>query len=81
MGRESAYLLKLSEIGEEGRECTDVYGRKISSSSGIADFETFSRADHLADLTNDTHVCYGAALRVLDGVRLRRQVRFSGVSF
>jgi DNA polymerase-4 len=74
-----AYLLKLSEMVGRRARMHRYMGRKISLVIRYADFETFSRQTTVQDLTNDTHVIYEAALRVMDWVRLRDRVRLLGV--
>jgi DNA polymerase-4 len=74
-----AYLLKLSEMVGRRARMHRYMGRKVSLVVRYADFETFSRQTTLPDLTNDTHVIYEAALRVMDGIRLRDRVRLLGV--
>ena len=79
MGEIEAYLLKLSEMVGRRARMHRYMGRKISLVIRYADFKTFSRQTTLPDLTNDTHVIYEAAVRVMDGVRLRDRVRLLGV--
>ena len=74
------YLLRLSEmVGRRARR-HDYMGKRISLVLRYTDFETFSRQCTLTDYTNDTHVIYGAALRLLHAIRMKRKIRLLGVS-
>ena len=74
-----AYLLKLSEmVGRRARRY-GYLGKTVSLTIRYADFETFSRQTRLHHFTNDTHVIYGSASKIIDSIRLRDRIRLLGV--
>ena len=73
-------LLRLGEkVGRRARRYGHK-GRKITLTVRYADFETFTRQSTLPVSTNDTGEIYRAALAVLDGIHLRKNVRLLGIS-
>jgi len=74
-----AHLLDLSEkVGRRARR-HEYLGKTISLIIRYADFETFSRQSKLPRFTNDTHVIYEGAMRLIDAIRLRNKIRLLGV--
>lgn len=74
-----AYLLMLSEmVGRRARKHRYI-GRTISLVIRYTDFETFSKQGTISGFTNDTHVIYEKALKILDGIKLKGKVRLLGV--
>ena len=74
-----AYLLKLSEmVGRRARK-HEYMGKTISLTIRYADFDTFSKQAKIQDYTNDTHVIYERAVKLLDGIRLKDRIRLLGV--
>lgn len=74
-----AYLLKLSEmVGRRARK-HEYMGKTISLTIRYADFETFSKQVKIQDHTNDTHVIYERAVKLLDSIRLKDRIRLLGV--
>jgi DNA polymerase-4 len=75
-----AYLLKLSEkVGRRARS-HGLMGRCVTLVFRYSDFETVGRQESLPYHTNDTHVIYRTALRILDTFRLKSRIRLLGVS-
>jgi DNA polymerase-4 len=75
-----AYLLMLSEmVGRRARR-HGYMGRTISLIIRYTGFETFSKQGMVLDFTNDTHVIYEKALKILDGIKLKDKIRLLGVS-
>ncbi len=75
-----AEILKLSEmVGRRARRY-GFTGRKVTLVVRYPDFQTFSKQTTLPDYTNHTHEIYKNALSILDGIRLRDNVRLIGVS-
>jgi DNA polymerase-4 len=74
-----AYLLKLGEmVGRRARKY-GYLGKTISLTIRYADFETFSKQTRIPCVTNDTHVIYASASKIVDGILLRNRVRLLGV--
>ncbi len=74
-----AYLIRLSEmVGRRARR-HEYMGKTISLIIRYADFETFSRQTGIRSPTNDTHVIYKTALKILNSIRLRDGIRLLGV--
>lgn len=74
-----AYLLMLSEmVGRRARKHRYM-GRTIALVIRYTDFETFSKQGTVSDFTNDTHVIYEKALKMLDGIKLKDKIRLLGV--
>ncbi|MFA5822921.1 MAG: DNA polymerase IV [Thermodesulfovibrionales bacterium] len=75
-----AEILKLSEmVGRRARRYCFT-GRKVTLVVRYPDFQTFSRQTTLPDYTSHTHEIYKSALSILNGIRLRDNVRLLGVS-
>ena len=75
-----AEILKLSEmVGRRARQY-GFTGRKVTLVVRYPDFQTFSRQITLPDYTNHTHEIYKNAVSILNGIRLRYNVRLLGVS-
>ncbi|MFA6056270.1 MAG: hypothetical protein WC769_12950 [Thermodesulfovibrionales bacterium] len=75
-----AEILKLSEmVGRRARRYVFT-GRKVTLVVRYPDFQTFSRQTTLPDYTNHTHEIYKNAVSILNGIRLRDNVRLLGVS-
>ncbi len=73
------YLLKLSEmVGKRARK-HEYIGKTISLTIRYADFETFSKQAKIQDCTNDTHVIYERAVKLLDSIRLKDRIRLLGI--
>jgi len=74
-----AYILKLSEmVGRRARRY-GLMGNVISVTVKYKTFETFSRQSRISR-TNDTHVIYNNAMRIIKGIKLKAPVRLLGVS-
>ncbi len=74
------YLLKLSEmVGTRSRRHA-LKGRKVTLTLRYSDFYTFTRQNTLSCHTNDTHIVYKAAQRILSSIQLRSPVRLIGVT-
>ena len=75
-----ANLLKLSEkVGRRARKHS-LMGKRVTLTLRYSDFETFTKQATLSGYTNDTHVIYQSALRILGSFRLKTKVRLLGVS-
>lgn len=75
-----AYILKLSEmVGRRARRYS-LMGNVISVTVRYKTFETFSRQSRTGTHTNDTHVIYNHAMRIIKGIKLKAPIRLLGVS-
>ncbi len=75
-----AYLLMLSEmVGRRARKY-GYLGKTVSLVVRYTDFETFLKQTTLLDFTNDTHVIFWAALKIICSLRLKDRIRLLGVS-
>ncbi len=74
-----AYILKLSEmVGRRARRHSYI-GRRVSLTLRYSDFETFTRQATLSRYTNDTHIIYKNAIKILNRIRLKKKIRLIGV--
>lgn len=75
-----AYLLMLSEmVGRRARRHGYI-GKTVSLLIRYTDFETFTKQTTLPDFTNDTHVIYLGALKMIDRIKLKDRIRLLGIS-
>lgn len=75
-----AYILKLSEmVGNRARRYS-LMGNVISVTIRYKNFETFSRQSRTVTHTNDTHIIYNKAMRIIDGIKLKAPIRLLGIS-
>jgi DNA polymerase-4 len=75
-----AYILKLSEmVGRRARRY-GLMGSVISVTIRYKSFETFLRQSKIRTRTNDTHIIYNNAMRIIKGIKLKAPVRLLGVS-
>jgi len=76
----TSYLLRLSEkVGRRARRYGHK-GRKITLTVRYADFKTFTKQSTLPVSTNDTGEIYRAARVILDGIRLKKNIRLLGIT-
>ena len=74
-----AYILKLSEmVGSRARRYS-LMGNVISVTVRYKTFETFSRQSRISR-TNDTHIIYNNAIRIIKGIKLKAPIRLLGIS-
>ncbi len=75
-----AYLLMLSEMVGRRTRKYGYMGKTVSLIIRYTDFETFVKQTTLSDFTNDTHVIYQGALKIIDRIKLKDRIRLLGVS-
>ena len=74
-----AYILKLSEmVGSRARRYS-LMGNVISVTIRYKNFETFSRQAG-GTHTNDTHIIYNHAMKIIKGIQLKALIRLLGIS-
>jgi DNA polymerase-4 len=76
----AAYLLRLSEmVGSRARRYR-LLGSVVTVVVRYKNFETFSKQKKIKTFTNDTHVIYATAMKIIHAMKLRQAVRLLGVS-
>ena len=73
------YILKLSEMVGSRERRYSLMGNVISVTIRYKNFETFSRQSRITH-TNDTHIIYNNAMRILKGIKLKAPIRLLGIS-
>ncbi len=74
-----AYILKLSEMVGSRARLYSLMGNVISVTVRYKTFETFSRQSRISR-TNDTHIIYNNAIRIIKGIKLKAPIRLLGIS-